>query len=254
MRTAALLLALACVPRGAPAQTASDPPSPRERFPVGETLLYDVRFGLLTLGAGLMHVSGVDTIRGEPTLHIVFRLQGGTFFYRLDDRMDSWFGLEDFASRRFVQDFHEGGSDRYTVYDIYPDSGFYRQEGVDSVMPTVADPLDDAAFFYFARTVPLEEGQRYEYNRYFRPDRNPVVLEVLGRDTLDLPAGRFPTIVVKPTIQGRGILAEAKEPRMWLTDDERRLMVQLKIKFVFATITLRLREIADSLPADHALR
>jgi hypothetical protein len=225
------------------------------QFPVGETLLYDARFGILTLGQGLMHIAGVDTIRGEPSLHVVFRLRGGSFFYRLDDRMDSWLGLRDFASRRFVQDFHEGKSDRYTAYEIFPDSGYYRQDGVDSIFPTSERPLDDAAFFYFVRTVELEEGERYEFDRYFRPDRNPVVLEVLGRDTLDLPAGRFPTVVVRPIIQGRGILEEAKEPRMWLSDDERRIMVQLKLKFAsIATITLRLREIRDELPPDEGSR
>ncbi len=224
-----------------------------DRFPVGETLVYDARFGFLDLGDGLMHVAGIDTIRGVPSLHVVFRLRGGSFFYRLDDRMDSWIGLEDFASRRFVQDFEEGNSKRYTAYEIYPDSGFYTQSDVDSMSATSPTPLDDAAFFYFVRTVDLEEGGRYEFDNYFRPDRNPVVLEVLERDTLDLPAGRFATIVVQPTIQGRGILEEAKEPRMWLTDDERRIMVQLKLKFAsIATITLRLKEITDTLPPEFA--
>ena len=225
-----------------------------DRFAVGETLVYDARFGFLDLGDGLMHVVGIDTIRGVPSLHVVFRLRGGSFFYRLDDRMDSWIGLEDFASRRFIQDFREGKSEpRYTHYEIYPDSGFYTESGVDSIRPTSDAPLDDAAFFYFVRTVELGDGERYEFNNYFRPDRNPVVLEVLERDTLDLPAGRFPTIVVQPTIQGRGILEEAKEPRMWLTDDDRRIMVQLKLKFAsIATITLRLKEITDTLPPEFA--
>ncbi|NIM52409.1 MAG: DUF3108 domain-containing protein [Gemmatimonadales bacterium] len=225
-----------------------------QRFPVGETLLYDARFGLITLGSGMMQVAGVDTIRGVPSLHVVFTLESNTFIYRLNDRMDSWVGLEDFASRRFVQDFHEGGSDRYTAYEIYPDSGFYTESGVDSVRATADGPLDDAAFFYFVRTVDLEVGERYQFNRYFRPDRNPVTIEVLKRDTLDLPAGRFPTILIRPTIKGRGILAEAKEPRMWLSDDERRIMVQLKVKFAFATITLRLREIADPPPSESTQR
>ncbi len=237
-------------------QTHSDSASAvTDRFPVGETLLYDARFGLLKLGDGMMHVAGIDTIRGVPSLHLVFRLRGGTFFYRLDDRIDSWVGLDDFSSRRFVQDFHEGNSKRYTVYEIYPDSGVYTESGVDSVRATSADPLDDAAFFYFIRTVDLEVGKRYEFNRYFRPDRNPVTLEVLGRDTLDLPAGRFATIVVHPIIQGRGILGEAKEPRMWLSDDDRRIMVQLKLKFAsIATVTLRLRAVSDSLPPELSAR
>jgi hypothetical protein len=170
--------------------------------------------------------------------------------YRLHDRMDSWIGIADFASRRFIQDFHEGGSYRRNVWDIYPDSGYYIEEGVDSIKETSADPLDDFAFFYFVRTVDLEVGQRYEYERYFRPDRNPVVLEVLERDTLDLPAGRFPSIVVHPIIQGRGILAEGKEARMWISDDDRRLVVQLKVKFSFATITLRLKDIVDEPPEE----
>jgi hypothetical protein len=248
-----ILLAALCAP-SLTAQTPADSGlRPIDRFPPGETLLYDARFGLLNLGTGMMHVAGVDTVRGVESLHLVFLLQGGSFFYRINDRMDSWVGLDDFASRRFIQDFHEGDSERYTAFEIFPDSGYYRQDGVDTVAPTPEAPLDDAAFFYFARTVELEDDARYEYDRYFRPDRNPVVLEVLGRDTLDLPAGRFPTIVVRPIIQGRGILAEAKEPRMWLSDDERRIMVQLKIKFAsIATITLRLREIADGLPEELA--
>ncbi len=250
----ALLTAALGIPAPVDTQSPADSAVPLlDRFPVGETLVYDARFGFLDLGDGLMHVAGIDTIRGVPSLHVVFRLRGGSFFYRLDDRMDSWIGLEDFASRRFIQDFNEPGNPRYTAYEIFPDSGFYVESGVDSVRPTTETPLDDAAFFYFVRTVDLQDGKRYEFDNYFRPDRNPVVLEVLGRDTLDLPAGRFPTIVVQPTIQGRGILEEAKEPRMWLTDDDRRIMVQLKLRFAsIATITLRLREVTDSLPPEFA--
>jgi hypothetical protein len=219
-------------------------------FEIGETLIYEAKFGFITLGSGMMNVAGIDTVRGEPALHTIFVLKGGGMIYRLHDRMDSWIGIEDFASRRFIQDFHEGGSYRRNVWDIFPDSGYYIEEGVDSIAETSANPLDDFAFFYFVRTVDLEVGQRYEYERYFRPDRNPVVLEVLERDTLDLPAGRFPSIVVHPIIQGRGILAEGKEARMWISDDDRRLVVQLKVKFSFATITLRLKEIVDEPPEE----
>jgi hypothetical protein len=225
-------------------------PAPLARFPAGETLIYEARYGLFTVGRAMLHVAGVDTVRGTPALHVVFVLQGGIPLYRLHDRMDSWFGIEDFASRRFVQDFHEGGSERYTAYEIFPDSGYYTESGVDSVRATSASPLDDLAFFYFVRATDLVPGRRYEFDRYFRPDRNPVVLDVMRRDTLDLPAGRFPTVAVTPIIQGRGILSESREPRMWISDDDRRLVVQLKSRFPFGTITLRLKGITDAAPAE----
>jgi hypothetical protein len=240
-------LALAAAP--AVAQTRGDQPI-SERFPVGETLVYDARFGFFNIGQAVMRVMGQDTIRGIPTLHIEFVIQGGTYLVRINDRMDSWIGLSDFASRRFIQDYDEMGRKRYNAYEIFPDSGFYRQAGVDSARATSGDPLDDAAFFYFARTVPLEVGKRYEFDRYFRPDRNPVVLEVLARDTIDVPAGRFSTVVIKPTIKGRGVLAEASEPRMWLSDDDRRIMVQLKTRFPFGVITFRLKSVEHRGPGE----
>jgi hypothetical protein len=235
-----MMAIVALAPASLAGQDAPDSLRLLERFPVGERLLYDARFGFITVGQSVMEVAGVDTVRGIPSLHISFVLQGGTFFFRLNDRMDSWIGLEDFASRRFRQDFDEGGKRRRASYEIYPDSGFYRDLIADTTLPTSAAPLDDMAFFYFARTVPFEPDRRFEFDRYFRPDRNPVVLEVLERDTIDVPAGRFPTVVIKPTIQGRGILAEASDPRMWLSDDERRIMVQLKTRFPFGTVTFRL--------------
>jgi hypothetical protein len=241
--------ALALVAAPAAAQTAGEQPI-AERFPVGETLVYEARLAFFNIGQAVMRVRSQDTIRGIPTLHIEFVIQGGTYLVRINDRMESWIGLRDFASRRFIQDYDEMGRKRYNAYEIFPDSGFYRQAGVDSTHATSKDPLDDAAFFYFARTVPLEVGRRYEFERYFRPDRNPVVLEVLARDTIDVPAGRFPTVVIKPTIKGRGVLAEASEPRMWLSDDDRRIMVQLKTKFPFGVITFRLKSVEQRGPKE----
>jgi hypothetical protein len=246
-------VALAAAAPQAPAQ-AGDTLSPTRRFPVGETLVYDGRFGFIQVGQAAMQVLSVDTIRATPTLHVAFLVQGGTFFYRMNDRWDSWIGLSDFASRRYKADQEEGGRRRYNEYEIFPDSGFYRQAGVDSAIATSKDPLDDTAFFYFVRTVPLEVGRRYEFDRYFRPDRNPVVLEVLGRDTIDVPAGRFPTVVIKPTIKGRGILADASEPRMWLSDDDRRIMVQLKTRFPFGVITFRLKSVEHRGPKEKSGR
>jgi hypothetical protein len=246
----AWILALTLAAAPAAAQTSGDRPI-SERFPVGETLVYEARLAFFNIGQAVMRVMSQDTIRGIPTLHIELVIQGGTYLVRINDRMDSWIGLSDFASRRFIQDYDEMGRKRYNAYEIFPDSGFYRQAGVDSAIVTSKDPpLDDLAYFYFARTVPLEVGRRYEFERYFRPDRNPVVLEVLARDTIDVPAGRFATVVIKPTIKAGGILAAASEPRMWLSDDDRRIMVQLKTKFSFGVITFRLKSVEHRGPKE----
>ena len=95
---------------------------------------------------------------------------------------------------------------------------------------SVADPLDDGAFFYFVRTVPLKVGESYTFQRYFKAEKNPVIVKVLRLDTVTVKAGRFPCIVIQPIIKSGGIFAEGGEALMWLSDDDKRMLVQMKTK------------------------
>jgi hypothetical protein len=70
-----------------------------------------------------------------------------------------------------------------------------------------------------------------------------VIVEVLGRERVNVAGRRFTAIVVRPIIpKGRGIFAERADARMWLSDDDRRLMLALVSTFSFGTVTLKLKE------------
>jgi hypothetical protein len=233
----ALLIAVLQSGGGAPA------PSPAYPFAVGETLTYSAKLGMLTLGSGTLEVSGMDSVRGSETFRFRFRLRGKTVFYSLDDVLESWVGTEDFNSHRFVQDFVENDKSKHRVFEIFPDSGFYRESGRDSAMAAPEDPLDDAAFFYFVRITPLEVGQKYVIHRYFKKDKNPVTIKVLKREKMDLPDGsEVQCLVLHPVIDTKGLFSKRSDTRIWLTDDRRRLPVQIRTKFPFGTITLRLKD------------
>jgi hypothetical protein len=215
-------------------------------FPVGERLVYGARYGPFSVGTATMQVAGIDTIRGVETVHFAFLIDGGALWYHIHQDLESWVGRADFHSRRFVNQTEEKGKSWERKFDIYPDSGFYREAGRDSTFPTVADPLDDAAFLYWIRTVPLEQGKRYEYNRYFRPERNPVIVEVLGRERVGAAGRKWNAIVVRPRIpNGGGIFAEKADARMWLSDDSTRVMIALQSNFSFGTVQLKLKEYSD---------
>jgi hypothetical protein len=210
-------------------------------FGVGERLVYDVKFGPLKVGSGSMEVAGIVDVRGRDAWHTVFRVKGGTFFYKVNDVLESWFDTASLASLRHVQDFEEGGRNRERRFEIYPDRGVYEQTGVEGEQPTVSQPLDDGSFLYFIRTVPLEVGQTYSFDRYFRPDRNPVKIVVLRKESIQVPAGKFDAIVIQPIIKSRGIFSEKGEAQIWLSDDDRRMMLQMKSKLSFGTLNLYLK-------------
>ena len=60
---------------------------------------------------------------------------------------------------------------------------------------------------------------------------------------MELPDGtEVPCLVLHPVIDTKGMFSKRSETRIWLTDDARRLPVQIRTKFHFGTITLRLKE------------
>jgi Protein of unknown function (DUF3108) len=225
--------------------TPSMPPSPAAKYPfaVGETLTYSAKLGMLTLGSGTLQVAGIDSVRGVETFRLRFRLQGKTVFYSLDDVLESWVATADFSSHRFVQDFVENSKSRQRTFEIFPDSGFYREKGRDTTFSSPSEPLDDAAFFYFVRITPLEVGKKYVFDRYFRKEKNPVTIEVVKREKMKLPDGsEVQCLVLHPVIDTKGMFSKRSDTRIWLTDDARRLPVQIRSKFPFGTITLRLKD------------
>ena len=218
-------------------------PIPAVPFPVGERLTFNAKYGLFNVGSATMEVMGIDTVHRMETVHIRFRISGGALWYHLDQTIESWVGRYDFRSRRFSSVQDERDRHRERRYEIFPDSGFYREVGRDTTFATVLEPLDDAAFLYWIRTVPLEIGKRYEYARYFRPDRNPVIIEVLKREKVSVAGKKWRALVVRPKIpQGRGIFAERSETLIWLSDDPQRLVLAIQSNFSFGQVTLKLKD------------
>lgn len=218
---------------------------------VGERLEYDVRFSAIRVGSGSMEVRGIQNVRGREAYHTMFTVRGGTFFYKVNDVFESWFTTEDLSSLRFMKDIEEGRRDREERYEIYPEREVYVEATAPdtSEQESVAQPLDDGSFLYFIRTVPLETGSTYEFNRYFKPDRNPVTIRVLRRERVTVPAGTFDAVVIQPIIKTRGIFSEDGRAEVWLSDDDNRLMLQMKSRLSFGSLNLFLKSFRLAAPA-----
>ena len=213
-------------------------------FTVGEELVFRATFGVLHAGTARMRVEGIDTIRGRTAYHIVFAIDGGIPLFRIHDRYESWIDRETLASLRHVQHISEGRYHRNTTYEIYPERAEF-QKDAEAPEASVSNPLDDGSFIYAVRVAGIRVGETRTDNRYFRPDRNPVVLTGLREDTVTVGAGTFTTTVVRPTIKTGGIFSENGEAQVWFTNDERRLPVQLKTKFSKFSLTLALQSVTS---------
>ena len=213
---------------------------------VGERLEYDVRFGKLRVGRGSMEVRETTDVRGREAWHTVLAIRGGIPFFRVDDRLESWIDTRSFTSLRLSQHTNEGRYHRERHVEFFPERTTMLESGEGAQEEaTVDEPLDEGALLYFLSTLTLNVGDRYSLDRYFRPDRNPVRLDVVRRERIEVPAGTFETIVIRPTIRSSGIFSENGQAEVWVTDDPRHLMVRMTAKLSFGTLSLSLREITN---------
>jgi hypothetical protein len=215
------------------------PAPPSYPFRVGETLRYTAMLGYLPVGSAAIAVTGLADERGAQTFVFTMSGEGGAPGFRVSYAMKSWVGTEQFTSRRFQRHIAQAGQITDERYVIFPDSARYHMEGDPRAWVTPSDALDELAFLYFLRTTPLQIGRTYTYSRYFRTGFNPVQVQVLRRETVDLPTGeQAPCLVL--ALSTRGGISE-----LWLTDDARRLPAQLRIPLAIGQVTLQLAGVTN---------
>ncbi|MDH3733467.1 MAG: DUF3108 domain-containing protein [Gemmatimonadota bacterium] len=259
MKTLVLALALPLlhVPAEANAQTAPAP-SPFEAewpFDVGEIATYDVTFGPIRVGRARLAVEAVDTVRATPAYRLSLELEGGPFFYKIDDRTVGWLATEPYRTVRFEEILNQGGYHRHRRYELDHElSSYVRQDWDDEAgqyvahaterdvaMPSFA--LDEISFLFLVRTLPLDVGHTYVFENYFQDEGNPVVVQVLRRERVRVRAGRFETIVVRPIIQTDGLFSEGGEAEVYISDDDERRIVLLKSQMSVGEMNMYLRDL-----------
>jgi hypothetical protein len=204
-------------------------------FAVGETLRYDAKLGYFPVGTATISVARLTRERGAEAFVFTMAGQGGPPGWRVRYDLTSWVASRRFNSLRFHRRLEQAGKVEEHEYVILPDSGRYRQKGVTRDWVAPPNPLDELAFLYFLRTVPLQVGRSYSFARYFRTGYNPIQVEVTGREPVALPDATVPGLALRVT--ARGIVMRA-----WLTDDNRRLPAQLELPLPFGNVMLQLTD------------
>jgi Protein of unknown function (DUF3108) len=223
-------------------------------FSVGERAEYDVTFGPVRVGRASLEVEDSQDIRGEPAYRLAFELEGGPVFYKIDDRTVSWLAPDPYRSLRFEQVLREGGYRRHRRYELDQEAGTFDRQDWDEEsasyltdeteravdMPALS--LDEVAFLYLVRTLPLEVGRTYTFHNYFEEDANPVIVEVLRRESVRLKSGRYETVVVRPIIKAGGMFGEDGQAEVFVADDASRAIVQMKVRMKVGAVNMYLRE------------
>jgi len=214
------------------------------RIAAGERARYELRLAGREVGTGSLEVLGEERVGGYATLRTRLQVSGGVFFARVEDRFESWIDPDRLFSRRFVQDQKELTNKRYRDYQFAPERKVFREGDSAEESPlATTEPLDDVSFLFFARTLPLRVGDVDTIPRYFKPGHD-VILRVLRKERITVPAGTFETIVVQPTITNvGGLFGQGGQAELYFSDDAARTLVMLRSRVpVVGSLSLHLKD------------
>jgi len=212
-------------------------------FQVGERLKYTVGWGkVLDAGTAVMKVDEIVDYEGHDVYRVVVEAKSNTvfsLFYRVRDILESLIDVNGLFSRRYWTKQDEAHKKRERKYEFnqennvayHKDKEYYIRYGIQ----------DEVSAVFYVRTLDLKVGRPVYVDIFARGKNWQVKCEVPGTETLDVPAGKFETIIVEPELRFDGVMKKGKV-RVWFTNDERRIPVQVRSKIAIGSILIRLED------------
>lgn len=200
-------------------------------FGVGERMEFIVRYGMLEIGEAVLEIRSEKRHRGHPVLEITNQARSANWvdrIFKIRDRVQSFLDLENFQSLGFAKQLQEGRYKRDMRAEYLQDEGIARyKEGDVKLVPGSQDIL---TALYFIRTVDLEPGTRMGIPLHDDKKNYQIEVDVLRRESVETDLGEIDCLVLEPKLQSGGIFNKVGRLWVWISEDERRIIVQLKSK------------------------
>jgi hypothetical protein len=209
-------------------------------FTSGEKLTFEVKYGFVTAGIAVMQIPRVTRISGRNAYHITFEVNSVPSFdwiYKVRDRYETYLDVEGLFPWRFEQHIREGGYSRdFSAFFDQRRGKAKTTEGEYDIPKYVNDIV---SAFYLARTFDYSEmkaDDRIHLENFYKDKVYDLDIKYVGRETVEVPAGKFDCIIVEPLVQEGGLFKSEGSILVWLTNDELKIPVKVKTKVVVGSI------------------
>lgn len=229
-------------------------------FRGGEKLTFLVKFWIIPAGQVTMEVREMR-YRGYEVYSPLLTMKAAkffSFFVPAEGDVRSYLDAQRLYTHRHEEHFIAGRHtyERLTVYDqrnrlatydvpVKDRMGKIKRIGKKKVRisPKTQDML---SALYYIRTQELKEGKILTINTNDRGKNYRVKIKVLGKEKVTVPAGTFLTWVIEPVSVIR-IGKEKEEEKgtglIYLSADERKLLVLMKAKIKLGSVTVQLIDV-----------
>jgi hypothetical protein len=219
-------------------------------FGHGEIFTYQVAWGIFSNAGNIVVAAEKEETEGGSLMRITVDTQTSGMvgnFFPLETRSVA---LLDGATGRILRYRETGfdgrrGVDKETSFDYGARQAFFvdrvRPERNRTIeFPEGENPTDLILGLIQTRRWGLQLGEERDTVVYASRDIYPVTVQAEDYQEIDTPLGNFRALLLVPRMRGepRGIFEDGDEFRVWISEGDEPLPVQMKIRLEFGVVTL----------------
>lgn len=227
-----------------------------EHMPIGEKATYDISFFSVSAGTFTMEIMPYKEIAGRKVYHVMGTADSSmvfALFYRLHDTVESYIDFDGLFSHRLQIEQDESTQTRKSIeiYDHEKAQTFFwnRHKRVQSdynetkeIKPMKRFSQDTLSALYFVRPMELKDGETVRVPVVTEGKTWDADLKILRREMINTALGRMRAIVIQPETRLDGVLRKAGDSFIWLSDDDRKLLLRLEAKVKIGAVIAAIRD------------
>ena len=220
-------------------------------FRPGEDVVLNVSYFNVVAGQLSLKVLPFKKVNGNKAYDFDIELKSNkifSLFYSVDDHAETFVDYNSLTPITYTLDANESSQQKETraFFDWNDDEATEWEKVIhpgddhksEKTVKWKLDPYSQnfISAIYYLRTFTLRPGKRISF--HVAGDGKNYVFDgnVLRREKLVTEAGTFNTLVVQPTFHLKGKFQATGDNYIWLTDDARKLPVQIKLKIKIGSL------------------
>lgn len=217
-----------------------------QAFRKGEKLNYKISYGWFDAGIATIEIKQeYHQINNRDALHIVgIGKSIGAFdwFFKVDDRYETYIDSEGVFPWLFVRDIHEGDFSMKQQYrfDQFKQTVTTQKKEVHDVPLGIQDMISS---FYRARILDYAKakpGDIFEFEAFVDDKIWPLKIKYLKNEHKVVGDKKFDCMVFVPVVQTGRIFKNEEDMKVWITRDANKIPVMAEAKILVGSITMQL--------------
>ena len=214
--------------------TVITPISSIPAFMEGEELSYTLHYGIIKAGEAKISVTKESFAGTFDVFHAIARANTTGLAKKLFPVLDiyeSFFDMNTNLPIKSIRNIREGSYRYYNevLFDHYANTIKSQLTGDHKVPAAIHDML--SAFFYIRRVdfSNYNGGEIVSVDTYFGDEVFPFYIIFKSRETVRTSLGKFKCLKFVPIVEPGRIFKESDDMTFWLSDDENKFPVQVKL-------------------------